>query len=69
MEAQISLEVVSKPQIRPNCCVVPPKLKCSLTNVYAPLSIRGTPYLDAHLNLLKSRRAIPRSSGKPYLGF
>jgi len=45
------------------------KLKYSRTYVYAPFSIRGTPYIDAHINLLKSRRAIPRSSGKPDLSF
>jgi hypothetical protein len=28
---------------------------------------RPAPCFDAHLNLLKSRRAIPRSSGKPDL--
>jgi hypothetical protein len=30
---------------------------------------RPAPYFDAHINLLKSRRVIPRSSGKPDLRF
>jgi hypothetical protein len=33
------------------------------------ISIRGTPCFDAHINLLKSERVIPHSSGKPDLGF
>jgi hypothetical protein len=32
-------------------------------------SIQVTPYLDVHINLLKSRRAIPLSSGKPDVRF
>jgi len=78
------VEVVSKPHIRPNGRVVhwlidrgkmPLPLKIRNVGVassheqYARFSIRVTPCLDAHFNLLKSRRVIPRSSGKPDLRF